>query len=176
MGKATPGHRFPVPHVRDGQVLFVMDLFDLPSASEWKSVMELRIRLEVTRFNQPGYENTELLCLLDLKRCSGERVTARGWDESLNPNFWGSSLSSVMMSKDFSGHEFSSSPDGHRARLFEQGTIDLSLQHALGEDVLERILALPPQGDHRLLHFVVADDTLVHSGELIVSGRTKNCP
>ena len=160
----------PVPHVVNSQVIFGVDITDLPSETRLPQATEVTLSLSLTRVSIRNRADTELLCLIDITRCSGRAIQAASWQTNKNPHFW--SQTDLIRSATFADLKPGTDVPFARSHALNQGTIHLNLLEALGADTLAEIRKIPLNRDgKRILLITVSDDTLVHDAALTVSGQ-----
>jgi hypothetical protein len=160
----------PVPHVVNSQVIFGVDITDLPAAARLNRASEMTLSLSLTRISIRNRLDTELLCLIDIARCSGRAIQAASWQINKNSSFWSSP--ELVRSSTFADLKPGTDVPFTRSHAMNQGTIHLNLLEALGSDVLTEIRKIPLNRDgKRILLIAVSDDTLVHDAALTVSGE-----
>jgi|GEM_PF-5455249 len=160
----------PVPHVVNSQIIFGVDITDLPPETRLTQATEVTLSLSLTRVSIKNRPDTELLCLIDIARCSGRAIQAASWQTNKNPSVW--SQPGLIRSATFADLKPGTDVPFARSHALNQGTIHLNLLEALGGDILAEIRKIPLNQDgKRILLISVSDDTLVHDAALTVSGQ-----
>lgn len=151
---------------RNRQVLFA---FDIPELGTVKRLHDVRLRGNFVTYGLSF--KTELLCLNNLKRCSGngiKKIPVLGLSTHVkkkwwNQNYWAEGYEAVVLNNLFQESVNTSTAINKSTRL--SGPRDFSLRALYDlndQDILDLL-----QGD-RTLWFTVADDTFVMTPELEV--------
>jgi hypothetical protein len=183
--------------VRNSQVTFAVDLI-LPKRATVKEIIGLKLILAMTKVIDRGDRilDTELLCWLDQRMCSGQvfKIYGHGknrdesWIANINPNFFDDARSQLV------NENFSTTVMENEVKEVNVGSKILKLFTA-SHVVLDFADLFPDLKDKRLmsalyrravirkdgmrvvpLHFVVADDTYVSDAKLEVQLTYDACP
>ena len=84
MTALAPGN---LPYVANSQVEMAVDVA-LPVPESVLQIQDLSLKMYVSKLSQEKYIDTELLCFLDEKICSGEVFEASNWQKNINPDFF----------------------------------------------------------------------------------------
>lgn len=79
IGDLTGYSKEGIPYVKDSQVVFAVDVTDLPPRSDVDSLHSAQLNLSVTKLSQDRHPKTEMLCYLNGKVCSGKSLTGEKW-------------------------------------------------------------------------------------------------
>lgn len=82
----TPEHKNN--YVKNAQVLFAIDIVDLPERSTVVMLKSLDLSLSINKLWTPGEENTDMICLLKEKVCSGDIYQQKERAENINQDFF----------------------------------------------------------------------------------------
>jgi hypothetical protein len=193
--KKSPGHIIPVkmigqmtstakgtPFVKDTMVLFKFPM-PLPPREAVHHVNSAIIQMPISTLSEDGHPETEFLCLLDSKICTGKVYDSPLWKENINPAFWDQPGNDIHQSTGFAENLVGSKIVGkvggetlYRNDAFTI-TLDEMVKGSKVESVLDLIYADTPktQGLTRDLKIVVADDTFVSSAELVIDLEENTC-
>lgn len=75
-------------YVKNAQVLFAIDIGDLPERSKVVTLKSLDLSLSINKFWTVGEENTDMICLLKEKICSGDIYQQPQRADNINQNFF----------------------------------------------------------------------------------------
>jgi hypothetical protein len=84
MSALAPGD---IPYVANSQVEMAIDIA-LPTSDAVVQIQDLSLQMYVSKLSQEQYIDTEVLCLLDEKICSGDLFEASNWQKNINPEFF----------------------------------------------------------------------------------------
>lgn len=171
-------------YVEDAQVLFKFPL-RLPPRDAVVRLHTLRIRLAVTKVSEDAFPDTEWLCFLDQKICSGkvyDEKTQKSWQANINHSFW-SSLNNDFKAND----EFVTQLKGDKVGRFKGMTLWKSesfeldvasfIKNSKYPDLLSFLYegADPTKPLVRDLRVAVADDTLVSNATFTLEYMENTC-
>lgn len=77
-----------VPYVKDAQVVFALDIAGLPPKDRVISVKAIDLYLKINKLSTPDEENTDMICLLNEKVCSGDLYRRKTMAENINSKFF----------------------------------------------------------------------------------------
>jgi len=86
LGEMT-GMNDGIPFVANSQIEMAIDVA-IPGADAVVQIQDLTLRMYVSKLSQEKYIDTEMLCFLDEKLCSGEVFQASNWQKNINPSFF----------------------------------------------------------------------------------------
>lgn len=164
--------------VHNSQVVFAIDAF-LPPAEAVKSIRRATFEFSLQKLSGDNIPNTEMLCFLDRKLCSGYRYASRSWVQHLNPGFWGKSepANRIFAERDL-GHFVGKMSE--RNLWASEATFvdikDLIVGTAIKDEktfLYEGLLK--DRNVVRTLPMVVTDDTFVRSARLILDMEVDTC-
>jgi hypothetical protein len=168
-----------MPYVINSQVEFAIDIAGLPPRAAIVQADQVQLKLNLIKISRDSYTDTEMLCLIDERICSGEQYTLATWKDNINPVFFQGTQPSNMAFASQYLDRVVGQVDSHKLYA-SQVTLELSdiLARSSVEDPLKILYGANPEDkplDHRTLHFVVTDDTYVDSAELVINLREDQC-
>jgi hypothetical protein len=192
-----------IPYVANSQVEMAIDLA-LPISDAVVQIQDLSLKMYVSKLSQERYIDTEMLCLLDEKICSGDVFAASNWQKNINPEFFtdGSRTANDYFVKQYTSRVVGTHPIYKREvsacgepenvivkrePIYANGmTLPLSelvagsgstAQQVLYGQTPARIASDSSTGLYeRTLHIVVADDTYVREdAQLVVTLTADTC-
>ncbi len=167
------------PFVRSSQVVFGVDLTNLPPQAAIKKIHAVNLKLGLTHTSRNKTQKTELLCLLKEGVCSGAFNEAKNWQDNLNEDFLKGIESNTQTNTYFSD----SFLDREIARIgkyriySEEVTLDLEkLTQSNPQTLLYGKTAETKTLDVRTLLMSVSNDTFVsNEGAITVSMEIDTC-
>ncbi len=186
IGDSNHQTRNGIKYVRDAQLVFAVDA-TLPFKASVVSLKEFSIEMSLSKLpteTQRGhaiYLDTEILCLLDAKRCSGKIYTDRDFLPNINPLFFGSNgkVSSDAFTKLVL--ENATTVPGLAQKLYSSDRARVDLKQAFPDVNMAEYLygeSRPSEDPHfvdRVLRLAVADDTFVSSATVTVKMIVNTC-
>ncbi|MCC7440215.1 MAG: hypothetical protein IT285_01195 [Bdellovibrionales bacterium] len=170
IGQKTGIAQKGIPYVKDAQVMFAVDLTNLPPAQAVVKAENVAIKLNVTKVSSDPYTNTELLCLLEERVCSGDVYEDPKWVDSINPAFFRGDL---PRNRSFSRRYLTRVLDRVGSQRLYSSEVTLEFNQLLAAysekggtmGVLYRGARSDQPVGKKTLYFTVADDTYVGSGD-----------
>ncbi len=183
------------PWVQNSQVPFAVELTDIPPhetlVNNGLEYMDLAI--ELTKVGKErNYLETEILCLLNEKICSGYRVGESravahrdaSWSSTFNPDFWGArGPANPYFGDNLAAREVGRVSGGDKV-FFLEGRLPFA-ELIRGSDVSHPLdliyVSTPPAGagwiEKKILYFAVGDDTIIDSldTKLEIKFRYQSC-
>ena len=166
-GKSLEG----IPYVEDKHVIFGIEVFGLPDRKNVKDIKLVSLRMELTKLSSDRSADTEIICLIEQKACSGSVFKNPRWEKYINKEFFkknppASRTFDNILTRNQVGKVGSK-------KLYSVG-VNFDLNN-LGIKNMTDILYQTNNGSKKLF-FVVADDVYVSSGaSLVVSILTQTC-
>ncbi|MGK5087997.1 hypothetical protein WDW86_10605 [Bdellovibrionota bacterium FG-2] len=178
LGEMT-GRLSGTPFVRSSQVVFAVDLTNIPPQSTIRKVNSVTLKLGLTRVVRNQKKRSELLCLLNERLCSGAFNLAKTWQDNVNEDFFkGNEISNPInayFSDSFANREIQRI--GKYKVYSEEVTLDL--EKLTESSPLPLLYGKTPETkalDQRTILMSVADDTFVsNEGALVISMDVDTC-
>ncbi|HTL11782.1 MAG TPA: hypothetical protein VL588_04805 [Bdellovibrionota bacterium] len=170
IGQKTGLAQKGIPYVKDSQVLFAVDVTNLPPAAAIKRADNVAVKLNVTKVSRDPYTKTEMLCLLDEHVCSGDVYEDPRWVDSINPNYFHGDM---PRNRAFSSRYLSRVLDRLGKERLYSSEITLPFSEMLQSypekggsmGILYKGQKADAPVQKRTLYFEVTDDTYVGSGD-----------
>lgn len=148
-----------LPVVRDAQVLFAVDTAGMPKRSSVIKIESALLKLEVRKLSADNSKDTEILCLLNEKVCSGEYFENDAWRENVNPAFTGGKETP----NDYFIKQYLSTPVTKlNGKPIYAGALVMPLDKLIENSLVREPIDIFYQANSELprtLYFLVADDT-----------------
>lgn len=183
IGQASPNKATPsgVPYVQDSQVLFKFPMH-LPPKESITHLYNAYIQLSLTKLSNDGFPDTEWLCFIDQKICSGKiyQPNETTWQANINWSFWSNLKGDV-------GDAFVTQLRGDQVARFQGMTLwasdafTLKIEDLIKSSSYSDVLSFIYDGVdanaplEREIHAVVADDTRVSSAKLVLEYQEDTC-
>jgi hypothetical protein len=170
-------------YVKDDQVLFQLGV-NLPPRDAVKKVSSAYLEMDLTKISKDGHPDTEFLCLIDEKVCSGGLYDEKTWQPNINPAFWSKTNNDLKEHGEFVSQFIKMEKVGRIAagtiwgnETFQLKLTDLVVNSNFEGDVANLIYhdVSPTQRLARNFRVVVADDTYVRKAKLVVEVEENTC-
>jgi hypothetical protein len=170
-------------YIHDTQVLFKFPV-QLPPKDAVHHISAAYIQMDLNKLSMDGYEDTEWLCFLNEKICSGTFYDVDGkeksWKPNLNMSFWNNLAGdpTKLFITELKGENHGRTPHGI---LFGKDSFTLQIEDLIKgsayPSVLDFVYAAMPDGrrGNHDIRVVVADDTYVHSAKLVIEMEENTC-
>jgi hypothetical protein len=154
-----------VPYIYASQVVFAVDIVGLPARSGIVGVDMLALKMNLKKVSRKNYLDTEILCFIDERVCSGELYRDKDWMDNMNQNFLGGKETpNDFFTRQYLDREVGVTPKG---KIFaSEVTLPLTklLENSVYSDPLNLIykdMDIKTPLEKKTLYIVVADDTYV---------------
>lgn len=168
-------------YVQDAQILFKFPVH-LPPKEAITKLYSAVVELSVTKLSDDGYPDTEWICFIDQKICSGRVYEPREttWQANINWPFW-SNLKGDM------GDAFVTQLHADQVGRFQGKTLweadhfSLKIEDLIKNSSYEDVLSFIYDGAaanvpvERDIRVVVADDTRVEKARLVLEYQEDTC-
>jgi hypothetical protein len=147
------GEEKQFPCIKNNQVVFAIDI---PESIQSKKIIDIVIKTNLyTHWKNKG---TEIICLLNISRCSGSAITdnflSRLFRKNKNDLFWSEDTTIVRNNK-FQRILERGKNAGNKIYVTTDARIKLSKILGLNQNLRDEII------DHDILYIVIADDTII---------------
>jgi hypothetical protein len=192
-GRRNKRHK-QLRYTQDAQVLFEVNV-KLPPAEAVEAIEYAFLNMDMLKLSKDNFHDTELLCFMDHKICSGAHFhnNEGGWEKNVNPEFW-NSKDRILANGMFSDLAIGNAVDSFKGKSVKVGGRRIRPIWTLWES--EQSIALSDllkdseiksfmqffYGDQdrtkpldRTIHMVVADDTYVSRPNLEIRYIENTC-
>ncbi len=178
LGQMTALAKGGVPYVYASQTVFAIDIAGLPARSAIVGVDTLALRMNLRKVSKSQYLDTEIICFVEERICSGELYRDKDWMDNLNQQFLGGKETpNDFFIRQFLDREVGST---ERGKIFA-AEVTLPLHKLLENstipdpiDLIYRKDGKKTRLDKRTLYLVVGDDTYVSSDAFLEVGMREN--
>ncbi|MGE3683905.1 MAG: hypothetical protein AB7G93_19470 [Bdellovibrionales bacterium] len=155
-----------VPYIKNAQVLFAVDLPDLPTRASIISIRALELVIDVNKWWNPAKEKADMICLVEEKICSGDIIDQQKYAESVNFKFFaGKEPPNDFFARQISAATKTESGGVSLSRVKLALPLERLIENSTYPDKLN--LIYPEQdsrttADYKTLYFAVANDIYVY--------------
>ncbi len=175
IGQMTGRTSGNIPYVENSQVVFAVDIKDLPEREMVISIEKVFLHMDIIKYSKDKQESTEIFCIVNDHICSGNLFKSKRWTNYINPSFF---VSRLTVNEYFSNVLLENSIVNDTNRRMFSYNIPLDFSKLIPDDIslVDLLYGTQKKSTGRKLFFVVADDVFVSSEATIdISMKAKIC-